>query len=216
MTAITRSQIAAIHAEAKRLGLDEASRRDLIAAHGGGKRSSKDLSYGEAVRVIAALKDVSRGMPEASAPPRAWPTLSGRYVPIARALWIAGYNLGVIRDRTDAAMIAWVRRQTGIDHVSWVGPDDGGRIVDALKQWISRETGVYWPAKTTDPRLRKRAVLVAQHRLLGRRDELAPLSEMSNDDMDALSARLGREIRRAAQRAAGSGQPAAGGREADG
>ena len=41
-----------------------------------------------------------------------------------RALWISGWHLGVVRDRTDAGLAAWLRRQTGLDAASW---DETGR-----------------------------------------------------------------------------------------
>ncbi len=38
--------------------------------------------------------------------------LSGKYAKKLQALWIAGYNLGVFRDRRDSALLAFVKRQT--------------------------------------------------------------------------------------------------------
>jgi hypothetical protein len=68
--------------------------------------------------------------------------LSGTYGPKMRALWIAAWNLGVVRNSRDEALIAWVYRQTQIEHVNWVRfPEDANKAIDALKLWMRRESG---------------------------------------------------------------------------
>lgn len=59
-----------------------------------------------------------------------------------QALWIAGYNLGVIANRRDEAMIAFLKRQTGLDHHQFLrNADDAQKAIDALKLWLRRATG---------------------------------------------------------------------------
>nr|WP_325176349.1 regulatory protein GemA [Sinorhizobium medicae] len=73
------------------------------------------------------------------------PQLTGRFAAKLQALWIAAHNLGIVKNRDDAALITFVKRQTGIDHVRFLRfPDDARKAVEALKGWIAREGGVDW------------------------------------------------------------------------
>lgn len=143
MTATAR-QIGAIHALKTRVGLDDASYRDVLEAETG-KRSSKGLSVSEAGRVMDRLKLLSGG---SSAPLKEGAErLSGKYVGVCRALWLTGWNLGVFDDRRDSAMIAFTKRQTGLDHVNWLRDDaQAVQVIEALKGWLTRETGFDWNA----------------------------------------------------------------------
>ena len=96
--------------------------------------------------------------------------LDGRYVAKIQALWIAAYNLGIIRERDDAAMAAFVKRQTGIDSPQWVNNAESARkVVEALKAWIAREGGVDWSDRKPCQPYEERAgykIALAQHAML--------------------------------------------------
>ena len=82
--------------------------------------------------------------------------LSGPYAAKLQALWIAGYNLGIVRDRDDAALEAFVKRQTGIERERWLRfARDADQVIEALKGWIAREGGVIW----SDADLPKKSVM---------------------------------------------------------
>ncbi len=157
----TAKQIGAIHTISKRLGLDEDSRRDLIASVAGGKRSSRELTSGEAIRVIDRLKTIQGGAPAPAA--KGARIMDGPYAPKLVALWLSGWHLGVIRNRTDAALLAFVERQTGISHVRFLRESAAARkAIEALKSWLAREAGVEWPHKD-DAHLNRLAVWDALH-----------------------------------------------------
>lgn len=135
------SALAAIHVGVKQLGLDEDAAREMYARVTG-KRSLRDMSEGERRKVVAHLRE--SGFSAGSASSRR--PLSGRYAPILQALWVSAWNLGIIRNRDDKALIAFVARQTTIEHLSWVRDrDDAMKAIEALKSWMRRESG--------DPRL---------------------------------------------------------------
>lgn len=166
--AIDRSRLAAIHAESKRLGLDDACRRDLMQAVTG-KRSSKDMTPAEADQVIERLKALSSGhdthLRSPSRPAR--PRVDGPYAAKFRALWLSGYNLGIIQDKTDGALISFARGQTGIEHTKWMrSPRDASRVIEGLRAWLTREGGVVWPGDRYDVPASKRAIVTAQLRRL--------------------------------------------------
>lgn len=191
----TAAQIRDIHAIANRAGLDEATRRDLIAQVASGKRSSKELDQREAARVIARLRELAPATDKRLA--KGSLDLKGPYVPIGRALWISGWHLGVIRDRTDIALCRFVERQTGISALGWVTDvADATAVIQALRAMLAQQGGVVWPKAGTRAtalghgRLEKLAVHAAQCRLLGLPEPLeAPVH------LDDAIARLGKDVR---------------------
>ena len=135
----TARQIAAIHAGAKQAGLEEEDRRALMQRETG-KTSAKLLTQAEAFRVLDEIKRLG-----GSARP-AGKTMAGPYAGVLRALWLTGYNFGIIENRDDQALIAFVERQTGLSHPRFLTEHhEATRAIEALKSWISRETGLEWP-----------------------------------------------------------------------
>ncbi|MBO9419173.1 regulatory protein GemA [Labrenzia sp. R4_2] len=128
------SAFARIHVLKRQAALDEASYRDLMERETG-KRSAKDLNASERQTFIRAL---NRLQPAAK---RAAQT-NGPYAKKLQALWIAGYNLGVIDNRSDRALRVFLKRQTGLDHSRFLrNPQDADKAIEALKDWIRRKTG---------------------------------------------------------------------------
>lgn len=124
---------AKIHVLKSQAKLDDDSYRDLLERETG-KRSSKGLSSEQRLTVITALKRL--------APPQETQRASGIYAKKLQALWIAGFNLAVIHDRTDKAMMTFLKRQTGLDHVRFLqDAKDADKAIDALKIWLRRSAG---------------------------------------------------------------------------
>ncbi len=221
MTAqITKGQIGAIHALKSRAGLDDDAYRDMLEVRTG-KRSSTALTKGEAIGVIDHLKSVSSpsqgGVDDNLNRGRAQGALrlDGPYAGVCRALWISAWNLGLIRERSDKALVAFVKRQTGIDHLNWVKDGaDARSAIEGLKKWITRESGVEWDRPAVElrslgislSRWRKLAVIDAQlvrlMRLNGAGMAPAGYRALSAKELDELATVLGRKIRRALARKA--------------
>lgn len=197
---VSKSQIKAIHTLKSRARLDDDTYRAFLERETG-KRSSTQLSISQAVKVIDRLKALTndaRSPAEAASSRKAKDTLTGPYAAKLRALWISGWHLGVVRDRRDAALLAFVRRQTGIDHTRWLRePADARRAIEALKAWLTREATVDWRGDRTDPKV---AVIEAQLRLLGDQRTVADVCAANGGVGDhELMARLGDQIRGALQ-----------------
>lgn len=165
------AQIRAIHSYARAAGLDEDARRDFMERETG-KRSSAELDIRQAIRVIDGLKK----LPQVLKPKRKAKgalELDGPFVAKIRALWIAGWNLGVVHVRTDEAMVAFVQRQHRFDSKSWASraleePAIANKVIEGLKSWLAREAGVEWDAEDRDGTGSKRAVYLAIRRALTR------------------------------------------------
>lgn len=168
MSGPSNDQIKAIHTLSRKAGLDEDARRDFMERETG-QRSSKSMSVAQAAKVIDRLKAIAGDRVDAAPKPLAKGALrlEGPFVAPARALWISGYHLGVVHDRTDKALSAFAARQTGLDSLNWVkSPRDGARLLEALKAWLAREADVIWSADFQDSRGRKTAVYLALRRRL--------------------------------------------------
>lgn len=128
--------LAAIHVGRKQLGLDEDTYRALLTRVTG-KASSADMSEAERIDVVDEMRRL--GFKQAKT------GLEGPFAKKLQAQWIAAWNLGIVEDRADAAMLAFVRRQTGIEHTRFLrDAADARKAVEALKGWMAREAGVDW------------------------------------------------------------------------
>ncbi len=152
---------AAIHVARKQLGLDDDAARDLYQRVTG-KRSLRDMSPAEQETVVQELR--RHGFKPAAK------ALQGPFAGKLQALWIAGWNLGIVRDRSDHALLAFVKRQTNIDHTRFlVYAEDARKAVEALKDWIAREGGVNWSTTIATPQWLKQPgaqIALAQWQIL--------------------------------------------------
>jgi hypothetical protein len=174
--------LAAINIAVKGLGLDDAIKRDLYERVTG-RRSLRDMTSGQHGQVLDELR--ARGATFLSK------RLTGPYARKLQALWISGWNLGVVRDRTDATMLAFVARQTGIEHTRFLrDAADARKAVEALKGWIAREGKVKWSEFDNE----QDCVIAAQCRMLGlARSDVA--KSLAEPDHIAVMQLLGRRVR---------------------
>ena len=132
--------IAAMHVAKKQLGLDDDTYRAALVQVTG-KSSSAAMSEPERQKVLEHFRQA--GFKAASTGGRK--RLDGKFAAKLQALWIAGWNLGLVRDRDDRALLAFVKRQTGIDHVRFLRHGaDAMKAIEALKGWLERAGGVDW------------------------------------------------------------------------
>ncbi len=191
--------INAIYGARKAAGLDDEVARDLYQRETC-KRSLKEMSPREHVLVLQALR---RSIGTAGALRR----IDGPYGPKLQALWISGWNLGVVRDRRDAAMLSFIERQTGIEHTRFLrDAADARKAVEALKGWLARAAAVDWSRFQEQD-----AVIAAQGAILhlddvdagsGDERDIEAFGAWRRDELDgpgkiAVMRQLGERIRRA-------------------
>lgn len=123
----------AVHAAARRAGLDEETRRDLMERVTG-KRSAAAMTRAELGRVL----DQINGLPAAVRPSDRRP-----HLPKIKALWWDLYWLGAIDHAGADGLSGFVARQTGVARIEWLKADQAHRVIEALKDWLGRE-GVHW------------------------------------------------------------------------
>jgi hypothetical protein len=55
------------------------------------------------------------------------------------ALWCVLADAGVVRERAEAAMLAWCKSLTREDRIEWAGAGSLSRCIEGLKDWALRE-----------------------------------------------------------------------------
>lgn len=122
-----------VHAAKTWLKLDDDTYRAAIAAHGAGKRSSKDCTVTE---LDALLEHFHRsGYP-----------CPGRK-PLSRqqkkmwALWQTLAAAGRVHDRTMRGLLAWIKGQTTnhVERLDWLTPAQEVTLIESLKKWSERK-----------------------------------------------------------------------------
>ncbi|ETR78887.1 hypothetical protein X566_15450 [Afipia sp. P52-10] len=186
---VTNGQLATIHMLATRAGFDDETYRDFLTQQTG-HHSAKDLTAVKASLFIDRLR-------ERTGLVRTPGAIAGLDSPIAaklRALWIAGYNLGIVTDRTDRAMLSFLERQCGVSHTRFLKTSrDGTVAVEGMKSWLERAAKVAWPADSADVIANKRAVINAQWMRLVEIGAVRPLNRNAPlEDLDLYAFRVAR------------------------
>lgn len=141
------SALAAIHVAKKQLCLDDDAYRDVLVQVTG-KSSAGDMTEAERSRVLSRFREMGFTRSDKAARK----ALGGQYAKKLQALWIAAWNLGLARDRRDSALVSFVKRQTGLDHVRFLQyPEDAAKAIEALKAWMKRDAGVEWDPGSRAP-----------------------------------------------------------------
>ena len=139
-----QSHLAAIHMAQKALGLsaEDASALKLAVT---GKASSADMSAMQRKRYLAHLSGLQQNAgliaPRAQQRPPLYRTVDDaddeRWRK-ARALWHALANANVVHTNTDAALLAYVKRQTKMDAWRFLNTYQVNTVIEALKKWCVR------------------------------------------------------------------------------
>ena len=213
-----RAAMAKVHIARKELGLDEDTYRDVLARVTG-RTSSADCSDAQLGQVLEEFKALGwtpkvvaggklRGrkgtvvMDDPLSPYRHHPA-DHPSAKKARALWLSLWNLGEVRDPSEAALESFARRQLKVERLQWADQALVYKLIEALKAmaeragWSQDLSGVAGPGQI---RTLKRRLLVAQHRRLHLPDPDG-LPGFTERQLDEQIASLGKAIRTAAEAA---------------
>lgn len=134
------AKIRMIQVAKRELDLSDADYRAAIGRAVKGKTSAKDCTTLQLDRVIDELKRLGfkPRKPAAAKPkPERRPLDTSSEASKARAVWLLLAEMGVVRDASEGALAAYVRRQAGVDDLRWVR--DMLPIIEGLKGWAARK-----------------------------------------------------------------------------
>ena len=116
------------------LGLDEPNYRGILFAQGGndslaamsidGMQKVLDYLKGQGFKVRSTKTDRKQA--------------TGKDASKVRALWLFLHELGAVRDPSEAALTAYVKRIAKVDDVQWMRGARVEAVIETLKQWCMR------------------------------------------------------------------------------
>lgn len=130
-----------IHIAKAQLMLSDDEYRALLAAEGGGKKSSTKLSVAELEEVLRALKAqgfvvMQRQRRRADLKIRAD---ESDHIKKLRSLWLELRDAGALRDASEQALTHWVSRQLGRKTaLAWLSTHETNYLIESAKQWLGR------------------------------------------------------------------------------
>lgn len=140
--------LAAIHMVQKALGLaaDDATALKLAVV---GVASAADMTLAQRRQYLAHLSSLQARAAVAAGQKPAWqsPRTPMQRAPAddqddrwhkARALWSALARAGHVHTDTDAALMAYVRRQVKVEHWRFLNTAQINNVIEAIKRWCVR------------------------------------------------------------------------------
>ena len=127
-----------IHIAKKQLGLDDDTYRDFLEGITG-KRSAADCTMSQLNLVLRRMEAAGfkRGGKKYSPRTRHKPLKTP--IDKIRALWIDCAKQGKVADRTEVGLRKFIKRQTGVDKIDWLLPEQAQKVIEALKIIQERE-----------------------------------------------------------------------------
>ena len=133
---IRKREIQLIHVGKSALKMDEDSYRAMLFACGRVK-SSTELDWTGRKRVLDHLKKCGFTPSKPKAVKIA--TDESPQMKKIRALWLTLADEGVVKNRSEKALGAYIKRQSGVDAKQWLHGVEASRVIEALKAWAARE-----------------------------------------------------------------------------
>lgn len=133
----SKADLAKIHIAKKELGLTDEVYRDILKSRFR-KDSAAKLTSGQAFSLIQHFQKLGWK-------PSRQQSLPGMNIPRdgqsqkILALWIELHRKGVVQDSSDRALMRFVKRQTGKDHLKWCDAAQKNTVIEALKDWAVRK-----------------------------------------------------------------------------
>jgi phage gp16-like protein len=125
-----------IHVAKKQLGMEDDAYRSLLWSIAR-VNSAGDLDWAGRKQLLEHMKKCGfKARPPKNAGARELEAdAQGKMI---LALWLQLHEQGVARDPSDRALASWVKRQTGVDSIRWLRPDQKARVIESLKAWADR------------------------------------------------------------------------------
>lgn len=133
-----------IHVAKRDLSMDDDTYRAILLRIGK-KSSSADLTIPELEKVLEHLKrsgfkvrskSKSAPKPEQAKPSR--PLAQDLESKKIRALWLFLHELGAVKNPSEEALAAYVKRIAGVDALQWISGEQAERLIETMKKWAMR------------------------------------------------------------------------------
>lgn len=135
-----------IHVAKRDLSMDDDTYRAILLRIGK-KASSADLTIPELEKVLEHLKRSGfKVRSKSKAAPKPKPEQAKPSRPLAqdleskkiRALWLFLHELGAVKNPSEEALAAYVKRIAGVDALQWISGEQAERLIETMKKWAMR------------------------------------------------------------------------------
>lgn len=129
-----RGLLAKIHIGKKALAMDDASYRAMLE-HLTGHDSAGRCSVPQLERVLSHME--SKGFnPQPATKGRK--LADDRQSKMIRGIWLELHKMGAVRNPSERALAAYIKRQTGVERLEWLTVVQASDVIEALKKWRDR------------------------------------------------------------------------------
>ena len=133
-----------IHVAKRDLSMDDDSYRATLLRIGK-KASSADLTIPELEKVLEHLKrsgfkvrSKSKSAPKPAQAKPSRPLAQDLESKKIRALWLFLHELGAVKNPSEEALAAYVKRIAGVDALQWISGQQAERLIETMKKWAMR------------------------------------------------------------------------------
>ena len=127
--------IRVIHVARRELAMDDDTYRGILQRVGNA-RSAKDLSVSNLQRVLEHMK--ACGFKVRPNRKQSRPLADDPESKKIRAMWLFMHELGIVRDPSERALAAYVKRIAHVDALQWTNGDQTLAVIESLKAWVMR------------------------------------------------------------------------------
>lgn len=129
-----------IHVARNDLQMDEDTYRQMLQGLTG-KASTKGMDLTQLNRVMESMKNKGFRIKPAGKARLGLPLDTHPQSKKIRSLWLEMASAGIVRDSSEQALALWVKRETGVSALRWLGSDQASSVIEKLKKWQRRATG---------------------------------------------------------------------------
>ncbi|EGL9147947.1 regulatory protein GemA [Salmonella enterica] len=126
-----------IHIAKSQMGMDTDTYRQMLLSITG-KTSTSEMNPGQLNKVLAAMKAKGFVVKPSRKVRTTRQLADSPQVKKLRALWLEMHQQGKVRDSSEVALQAWVKRETGVNSLQWLEPGMASLCIEKLKKWQKR------------------------------------------------------------------------------
>mgnify|MGYP003593309142 CR=1 FL=1 len=133
-----------IHVAKRDLSMDDDTYRAILQRIGK-KASSADLTIPELEKVLEHLKrsgfkvrSKNKSAPKPAQAKQSRPLAQDLESKKIRALWLFLHELGAVKNPSEEALAAYVKRIAGVDALQWISGQQAERLIETMKKWAMR------------------------------------------------------------------------------
>ena len=133
-----------IHVAKRDLSMADDTYRAILELIGK-KASSADLTIPELEKVLEHLKrsgfkvrSKSKSAPKPAQAKPSRPLAQDLESKKIRALWLFLHELGAVKNPSEEALAAYVKRIAGVDALQWISGQQAERLIETMKKWAMR------------------------------------------------------------------------------